>query len=426
MTPQRRSVLYFAIVAVVCIAALVGMFAALNPTPPRKVVMATGPSGSAYAHFARQYREILARDGIELELRASGGSLDNLARLNASEADVAFLTMGSSTAEASPAVQSLGVMFFEPVWVFHRRYETEPEDLNQAMGARLSIGPPGSRSNLAARQIIDITGAHIDAELVALPPRETAEALKSGAVSSAILATSAASPVIKDLLGREELRLLGFPRADAYSALFPALTRLKIPAGVGSLAKNLPPEDVDILAFTALLAVRADLHPAIQSLLLGAAMEIHSRPDLFHAQGSFPSPRVYELPLSRHAARYYASGPPFLQRHLPFWLAVLIAQILVVAVPLLGIVYPALRLLPSMFAWAVNQRIFRFYGELRHLEGRVANLQSDEERQAVERSLMELDRRVRSMRVPASHAPLVYALRTHINVAKASVAGAQQ
>ena len=45
--------------------------------------MTTGSAEGACHGFAQKYREILARDGITLELKASGGSVDNLARLNA-------------------------------------------------------------------------------------------------------------------------------------------------------------------------------------------------------------------------------------------------------------------------------------------------------------------------------------------------------
>ena len=138
-----------------------------------------------------------------------------------------------------------------------------------------------------------------------------------------------------------------------------SLANIAVPAGVGSLAKNLPPEDVNILAFTTILVVREDLHPGIQSLLLDAASQIHSVPDLFHADGSFPSNKVFYIPLSSSASRYFTSGKPFLQRFLLFWLSVLVMQILVAALPLIDMVYPALKVIPTVYNWAMRRRIFR-------------------------------------------------------------------
>ena len=52
------------------------------------------------------------------------------------------------------------------------------------------------------------------------------------------------SPVIRRMMADPRLWLVNFPRADAYVALRPYLTKLVIPMGVGDLAKNLPRTDI--------------------------------------------------------------------------------------------------------------------------------------------------------------------------------------
>ena len=54
----------------------------VRPAPPERFVMATGPQGGAYRAFGERYRDILARDGIAIELRSSAGAGENLALLN--------------------------------------------------------------------------------------------------------------------------------------------------------------------------------------------------------------------------------------------------------------------------------------------------------------------------------------------------------
>ena len=54
-----------------------------------------------------------------------------------------------------------------------------------------------------------------------------------------------------------------------------------------------------------------DLHPAIQYLLLDAAVRIHSRPDIFQHANQFPAAESIDLPLSREALQFYKSGRPF-------------------------------------------------------------------------------------------------------------------
>jgi len=45
----------------------------VDPLPPRHFAIAAGPLGAGYDEFARQYARILARYGVELEIRNSAG-----------------------------------------------------------------------------------------------------------------------------------------------------------------------------------------------------------------------------------------------------------------------------------------------------------------------------------------------------------------
>src|SRR5262245_40853169 len=66
---------------VLALVLLVVAYWLLDPTPPRRLVMATGAERGAYAEFGVQYAKMLAREGIQVELRHTQGSVDNLALL---------------------------------------------------------------------------------------------------------------------------------------------------------------------------------------------------------------------------------------------------------------------------------------------------------------------------------------------------------
>ena len=109
-------------------ALLVGAYALLDPAPPKRVVLATGPEQSAYAAFGKRYADELSRYGITVELRPTLGSRENLRLLrNGKESvDLAFVQGGASETirtreeeELEPVI-SLGSLFFEPVWIFYR------------------------------------------------------------------------------------------------------------------------------------------------------------------------------------------------------------------------------------------------------------------------------------------------------------------
>jgi len=50
----------------------------VNPAPPRTLVIATGQPEGAYYLFAERYRALLAENNIELEIRTTAGSIENL------------------------------------------------------------------------------------------------------------------------------------------------------------------------------------------------------------------------------------------------------------------------------------------------------------------------------------------------------------
>ena len=170
-----------------------------------------------------------------------------------------------------------------------------------------------------------------------------------------------------------EFEVLSAPRPDALVALYPFLNKVVLPAGVADLAANRPPADTILLAPKASLAVRGDLHPAIQYLLLNAAVEIHSPPGIFHKAGQFPAAESVDLPLSEEAQRFYKSGRPVLQAYLPFWMAALVERFLVVFVPVLVLLYPALNLLPRAYDWLMQSRIRRLYDEMKSIERELAS-----------------------------------------------------
>lgn len=358
------------VAAVLVVASVWAAVAALRPLPPRTVIMATGSEGSAYHEMGKRYQKLLAREGIKLQLLVTGGALENLERLRdpRSKVDVGFLQGGITSEKESPDLESLGTVFYEPLWFFYRG-AAPGRGLEALRGRKISIGPEGSGTRVLALELLarNEIGPRF-AQLLALTQREAGEKLLRGEIDAALMISSWDSPVVQQLLADENVGPMGFPRADAYVALYPYLNKLTVPAGVGDLAKNRPPKDVTLFAPKASLVVRRDLHPALQYLLLDAAEQIHSAPGIFQKAGQFPALESSDLPLSDEAREFYKSGRPFLQRHLPFWLAVLIGRLLVLLIPVVGVLYPLLRLFPAIYGWRLQRRVFQLYGDLKFLE----------------------------------------------------------
>jgi hypothetical protein len=223
---------------------------------------------------------------------------------------------------------------------------------------------------------------------------------------------------VQRLLHAPGITLASFSRADALIALVPVLNKRVLPAGVADLARNTPPTDVVLVAPKASLVVRRDLHTALQYLLLDAAAEIHSTPSMFHRAGEFPALEALDLPLASQAQQFHQQGLPFLQRHLPFWLAVLTERVAIVLLPLVGILFPLLRGLPALAAWYVQRRLAQYYSELKLLELEVEAPAAQATNPDFIRRLDELEARVSHLRVLEGFAAPVYALRHHIRLVR--------
>jgi len=396
-------------------------FALIHRMPQRNVVMAIYPEGSVNAELATRYREVLARKGINLKLVPSAGAVESVARLRdpKSAVSVALIPGGVTTEKDSPELVSLGSLFYQPLWGFSRSHLLL-QGHKPLHGLRISIGPEGSSSHALSLKLLGRAGMvdEKSATLLFLSPSESAQKLIHSEIDVAIFLDAWESPAVQQLLETKAVNLVSIQRADAFVALYPYLNKLILPAGVVDMSKPWPQRDVTLIASKSNLVVRRDLHPAMQYMLLEAADEIHSKPGMFHAADQFPAPESVDLPLSPYAREFYKTGTPFLLRHLPFWLAVSLAQPLLLLIPLLVILFPLLRLAPTIYDWVEKRRVYGLYSELKGLEDEMFYAAPGTNRKDLIERLDQLEDRASHLSVPTPFKPLVYGLRMHIEMVR--------
>ena len=422
----RSRTVKFAVVAAVAVA-LVAMFWAisvLNPLPSRTVTMTTGSEGGAYHELGKRYRETLARSGVELRLLPSEGGIENLRRLSdpRSGVSVGFMQGGATGDSERKDLVSLGTVSYEPLWFFYRG-RNPGRKLEGLRGKGISIGPEGSGTRILAITLLAANGIDRDAaRFLPLSPHDAGEQLLSGRIDAALMVASWESPVVRRLLASKDVKLASFPRADAYTALYPYLNKVTVPAGVGDLAGDRPPADAVLLAPKASLVVRKDLHPAIQYLLLDAAAQIHSGAGIFQKAGQFPAAEPGDLPLSDAAQQFHKTGRPFLQRYLPFWAAVFLGGLILLLIPVVGAIYPLFRVAPALYGWGMRRRIFRLYGELKFLERDLERSDSATGAGDLVDHLDRLEDRANHIQVPLAYTNLLYNLRRDIQLVRERLA----
>jgi TRAP transporter TAXI family solute receptor len=397
----------------------------LDPTPPKRVVLATGPERSAYAEFGKRYAAELKRYGIAVELRATAGSRDNLRLLRDAKehVDVAFVQGGSSErlrsaeeeAQDEPLV-SLGSLFYEPVWIFYRGKELR--GIPDLKGLKVNVGARGSGTpGIVMRLLAANQMERDDLRRSSLGDTDAVVDLLAGKLDAIALVSAPESPFVQMLLQTPGVRLLEFGNAEAYARRYRYLSPVVLPRGVADLARDVPAHDVPLLATTTALVAREDTHPALVELFVQAAARIHGAPGWIARAGQFPSGANTEFPLAQEAERFYRSGPPLLQRYLPFWLANLVDRMWVALFSIVAVLIPLSRLLPPLYQFRVRSRIFRWYRNLRLIEAEVE--EKERSRADLLASLDKLESRVAAVRVPLSYADELYRLRQHIALVRA-------
>src|SRR6266436_1483129 len=400
--------------ALLSLIALIVTYHFVQPAPPRHIILATGQEGGAYFLFGLRYQALLAQEGIDVTVRPTSGSVENIHLLKKGEADVAFVQGGTGASADAPGLRSLASLYYEPIWIFVRKH-SGIERLSDLKGRRVAIDHDGSGTREVALLLLADNGIDSKtANLLPLGGEEAASALRAGKLDAAFFVISPRAPIVHEVLAILGVRLLDMERAPAYALQHHFLTVLTLPEGAMDLRANLPRRQIALLAPAATLVVREEFHPALAELLVSLARQIHSEPGLFEQAGDFPSPKFLDFPISDAAKRFFTSGPPLLQRYLPFWAADLIDRLKIILLPLITLVYPLFKLVPPTYDWRMRSRINRWYKDLQAIEEEIETRDPNTD---IAPKLEELDRleaNVGRLSVPLAYANPLYTLRSHI------------
>lgn len=404
-------------VIVIVYAGFWGAYQFVSPAPPKSISISSGNIHGTYYSYAQKYKEELALDGINLSILESKGSRENIKRLLNNEADVALVQGG--TAYADEKLLSLGSLYYEPVSIFYKK-ELTLHRLNDFSGLKISIGVDGSGTHMLASQLFAIN--HVNSQntqFLYLTPQDSLKKLTAGELDAVFFVSSIYSPTIQALLQNKDFTLFNFERADAYSQVLPFLSKVTLHEGIVDFKNNVPEQAITLLAPTANLVVRDDIHKSLSILLLQAINKNHGNNDLFSTPGFFPSDQLTAFPVSDVAKRFLEVGPPFLIKYLPFWIATFIDRMIVLTLPLLLLIIPLFKILPPVYRWRIRSKVYRWYEQLQEVDDqtRVGQL-SDEQYEYLTQELDRITDEVSKLHTPLSNADQLYNLLVHIDLIK--------
>lgn len=395
-------------------------FAVIGPAPPKSVRIAGGAAGGAYAQAAERFAAALRAEGVAASVVETAGSADNLARLQASDetaVDIAFVQSGIATLTPPAGVETLGALFVEPAWLFTTSAATRTDrpDAQALAGLRVAAGAEGSGSRALMRWLLAENGiGEESATVLAVGPREGAQLLANGGADAVFIVASPTASWVRTLVDAPGVQLKPFARAPGFERRAPHLQAVTLRRGALDMAADIPSEDTPLLAATAQLVVRADLHPAIASLLLQTAQEHYARGDVISPPGVFPNRHAVDLPVAEEAVRFYENGPSALRRYLPYWAANVVERAWMLLLPALVLASPLARSFPPIYRWRTRRKIYLWYRDLRALEARGRAADGNEARGAVRAALNDLQSEVGRIHVPESYSDELFRLREHI------------
>ena len=421
MASYTRRYLYIALVLVLVLTSAIWIaLGVLIPAPPSRITIAGSFSGGHFEALAQRYQEILARNGLKVNVLRSAGSVDNLISLQDPRlgVDVAFVQGGISDSQRAPGLLSLGRIDYQVFWLFSRA-QKPLTDLTQLKGQRIALGPVGSGARIVCETILHAGGVTWDnASFFNFAPQEAVDALEEGRVDALFLNLAADSPSLMRLLNNPEYQLVNMTDAEALTRIFPYLVKLVLPRGVVDFERKIPASDISLIGTTNVVLVREDMHPAIIDLLAKTITEVHGTASIFQRAGEFPSVADPEYPVAEEAREYYRNGPSFLNRYLPFWVTNIVKRVLALALTAVAIILPILSYGPSFYKWLIEYRLRALYRRLRSIEERLHKGLDSVQTAALEEEIEFLEHDMIKLALPVRHSNLYFSVKSHLNLVR--------
>ncbi len=400
------------------------LFRFLDPAPPKVLVMTTGSESGSYHQFGLAMQQELAKQNLELQLRPSRGSLDNLQRLTdgSGEAQLGMIQSGTEQLLA-PAQRSqligLAALYHEPLWLFQRQ-DVNITQLSDLQDKRVAVGSEGSGTWAVLKGLFEQRQDGARLELLnnglwrKMGSAAAADALLAGELDAAFLVLPADNRLVTHLAANPEVSLVNLAQADAYAARLHFLEALEVPRGLLNITASMPPQDTKLLSPVAMLVGNQDFHPALTAVVLEAARKVLREGNLLDKPGRFPAGEPMGLELSKEADYYHRQGMPFLQRYLPFQVASAIDRYVVLIIPFIAIMFPLLKTMGPLYRWRVRARVYRWYEHLRRIDKLIYSGKIKQQYAEQIQGLKALESELNHVDVPLSYAHELYSLHLHV------------
>jgi len=236
---------------------------------PKQLIVATGGTGGTYYPLGGGMADQITKNaGVTATAQSTGASAENMRLIRDQGADIAFTqsdiaeyaNKGTAMFEQDGKIetfQAIGALYNETIQIVVSP-DSGINTVADLKGKRVSVGAPGSGTEMNAQQILEAYGLKFeDVQLQRLSFADSSKAIQDGQLDAAFQTAGTPTAAITELAATKGVKIIPIDadKIDAIVAKYPFYTKNTIPGNTYQTVS----EDVNTVAVKSMLVVRSDL-----------------------------------------------------------------------------------------------------------------------------------------------------------------------
>lgn len=236
---------------------------------PSQLIVATGGTGGTYYPLGGGMADHITKNaGVTATAQSTGASAENVRLLRDKQAEIAFIqndiaeyaVNGTAMFEQDgkiDAFQALGSLYDETIQIVVAA-DSNINSVADLKGKRVSVGAPGSGTEMNAQQILEAYGLKFeDTQLQRLSFADSAKAIQDGQLDAAFQTAGTPTAAITELAATTGVKIIPIDadKIDAIIAKYPFYVKTVIPGNTYSTVPN----EIATVSVKSMLVIRADL-----------------------------------------------------------------------------------------------------------------------------------------------------------------------
>lgn len=289
MVPTRTLKMVFALLALM-------LMSAPGAMAQDRYTIATGGTGGVYYPYGGTLASMLSDtiEDAEFTAEVTSASVDNMYLIDSGDADLAFVlsdtaydaSQGNAPFEAPIDANALVTLYNNYTQIVVNP-ESGIETLEDLAGKTISVGSPGSGTEVIALRVLEAAGINPDEDITReqLGVSESAAALKDGKIDAFFWSGGLPTAAITDLGATPNVSMELLPNAEVHDALVEAYGQYY---SVGTIPADTYPgqaEAVDVITVPNVLVVHADMDEELAYNITKAMFENQEALAAGHPEG---------------------------------------------------------------------------------------------------------------------------------------------